>query len=47
MIVKPADLPPDIFWPIRVVVTERGGCVPYHLMLLWHYQWFTRAHGEA
>ena len=31
-------LPPDPWWPRRVVVANDGDCVPFHLMLLWHYQ---------
>lgn len=34
-------LPPDPFWLIRVQVPHDGDCVPYHLMLLWHWQFLT------
>lgn len=37
-------LPPDPFWPIRVVVSDDGGPVPFHLLLLWRWQ-FEVYHG--
>ena len=33
-------LPDDPFWPRRVVVAKKDDCVPFHLMLLWHWQCF-------
>lgn len=41
-----AGLPTDIFWPMRVKVPTDGDCVPYQLMLLWHFQFFVPA-GDA
>ena len=34
------SLPTDVFWPRRVVVARLGDCVPFHLLLLWHWQCF-------
>jgi hypothetical protein len=31
-------LPPDPWWPRRVHVAANGDCVPFHYMLLWHWQ---------
>lgn len=33
-------LPEDPFWPRRVSVPQGGDCVPFHLMLMWHWQFF-------
>lgn len=31
-------LPPDPFWPIRVVVSEDGGQIPFELWFWYHLQ---------
>jgi len=36
------ELPPDPFWPIRVVVPHDGDLVPYQLMLAYHWQFSTK-----
>jgi hypothetical protein len=36
-------LPPDPWWPRRVPVVHDGDCVPFHLMLLWHWQFLLPA----
>lgn len=33
-------VPFDPWWPRRVEVEPPGSCVPYQLMLLWHWQFF-------
>ncbi len=38
-------LPPDPWWPRRVRVAVDGACVPFELMLLWHWQFFVRKEG--
>lgn len=35
-----APMPPDPFWLLRVHV-ERGEAVPFHLWLMWAYQFTT------
>lgn len=40
-------VPRDHFWPRRVPVAQAGQCVPFHLMLLWHWQFFLDGHSSA
>lgn len=34
------NVPRDPWWPRRVKVAEDGGCVPFELMLYWHWQFW-------
>jgi hypothetical protein len=40
-------LPPDPFWPLRVVVTTDGDPVPFHLLLAWRWQFEVRPMTQA
>lgn len=40
-------LPPDPWWPRRVPVANDGDCVPFHLMLLYHWQWSVRSEANV
>lgn len=33
-------LPHDPWWPRRIKVAKDGDCVPFHFLLLWHWQFF-------